>query len=67
MLFLYILAQENVQVCNNKDDDKINQSPASAYKEQWQTKLGSTMAYVLGNTDEVVEFDRARKNAEKHP
>ncbi len=25
------------------------------------------MAYVLGNTDEVVEFDRARKNAKKHP
>jgi hypothetical protein len=55
--------EDCTQVANEADDVQVTQGSSSANKEQWNTKLGSTLAYILGNTDDVIEFDRARKNA----
>ena len=55
--------EDCTQVANEADDVQITQGSSSANKEQWNTKLGSTLAYILGNTDDVIEFDRARENA----
>ena len=56
-----------MQVINDQNDAQIDQSLASALKEQqWKTTLGSTMANILGSTKEVIEFDRARENAKNY-
>ena len=52
--------QECTQVENEVD---TIQSSSSTSKEQLCTKLGTTLANILGITDDVIEFDRARKNA----
>ncbi|CAB4002167.1 Hypothetical predicted protein [Paramuricea clavata] len=56
-------AQEDVQAVNGTSEAQISKDPLSANKEQWHTKLGSTLAYVLGNTNEVIELDHVRKKA----
>ncbi|CAB3986996.1 Hypothetical predicted protein [Paramuricea clavata] len=57
------MVEECTQVANEANNVQVTQGSSSANKEQWNTKLGSTLAYILGNTDDVIEFDRARKNA----
>ncbi|CAB4015179.1 Hypothetical predicted protein [Paramuricea clavata] len=60
---LSYLVQEDVQAVNGTSEAQISKDPLSANKEQWHTKLRSTLAYVLGNTNEVIELDHARKKA----
>ena len=45
--------EDCTQVANEADDVQVTQGSSSANKEQWNTKLGSTLAYILGNTDDV--------------
>ena len=57
-----ITVQEYTQVANEANDTEVARS-SSCTEQQWRTKLGGTLASILGNTDDVIEFDRARKNA----
>jgi hypothetical protein len=46
--------EDCTQVANEADDVQVTQGSSSANKEQWNTKLGSTLADILGNTDDVI-------------
>jgi hypothetical protein len=48
IICFFSIAKENVQVISDQNDAQVDQSLASALKEQqWKTTLGSTMAHIL--------------------
>ena len=65
--FFHLIAHEFEQCQNTKNADANQPVSSTNENQKWQTKLGGTLAFVLGNTEDVSAFDKARKQTKSKP